>query len=84
MSQAWHLVGVNAHLQLAIHASSAHSDQRVVAKLNEAVTTSSGIGLGRGTLLMIGRVAQVSDSRHRGPSSLSIVFTSAKLHATAG
>ncbi len=78
-SQAWHLVGVNAHLQRSINTSSARSGQKVVAKLNEAVTTSSGIRLDRGTLLM-GRVAHVSDSSHRGPSSLSIVFTSAKLH----
>ncbi len=79
MSHSWRLVGVNAHLEHSISASSAHPGQEVMAKLNGAVTTTSGIHLGRGTVLM-GKVVQASSSRHHGPSRISIVFTRAKLH----
>ena len=79
MPHSWQLVGVNAHLERSISASSAHPGEKVLAKLNGAVTTSSGIHLGRGTVLM-GKVVRASSSRHHGPSRISIVFTRAKLH----
>lgn len=76
---AWHLVGVNAHLERTLNASSARPGQKVEAKLDHPVTTSSGVRLDRGTVL-IGTVDSVHRSDHNGPSSISVVFTQAKQH----
>ena len=76
--QSWNLVGVDARLIHKLDASSAHRGQTVEATLTRDVKTSSGMRLDRGTELW-GKVDQVQASSNGGPSSLSIVFTQARM-----
>jgi hypothetical protein len=79
MHSAWSLVAVNAHLERSLSASNARPGQKIMAKLDHPVTIASGMKLDRGTVLL-GRVDGVHRSKKNGPSSVSIVFTEAKMH----
>lgn len=74
----WKLVGVNARLDHNLSTRNAHQGQTVEARLNGAVKTASGMKLPRGTQLW-GEVESVHASTNRGPATLSLVFTKAKL-----
>lgn len=78
MSQSWNLVGVNARLQQKLDANTAHRGEKIEARLNGAVKTASGMKLDRGTELW-GRVDRVQASTSGGPSTLSLVFTKARM-----
>jgi hypothetical protein len=77
-NQSYQLVGVNARLESAINTDSVKPGQAITAKLDGTVTTSDGVKLEKGTELE-GTVADATASSQRGPASLSVVFTSAKL-----
>ena len=73
------LVGVNARLDKTLNSTSAAAGQVVTAKLDGTVTTD-GVKLPRGTEL-IGNVAEVKAAQNGSASSVSLVFTSARLKA---
>jgi hypothetical protein len=77
-NQNYQLVGVNARLQSPIDSDSVKQGEAITAKLDGTVTTSDGVRLERGTELL-GTVANAMPSSNRGPASLSLVFTTAKL-----
>jgi hypothetical protein len=76
--QSWNLVGVNTQLQQRLDAKTAHRGQVIEARLNSSVTTASGMRLDRGTELW-GKVDRLQASTNGGPSTLSVVFTKARL-----
>jgi hypothetical protein len=77
-SQDYQLVGVNARLERAVGSDSVKQGDAIAAKLDESVRTSDGVKLEKGTELE-GTVANVAPSSNRGPASLTLVFTTAKL-----
>jgi hypothetical protein len=77
-SQDLHLVGVNVRLDHTIDTDTVKPGQAVTAKLDGAVTTNGGVKLEKGTELE-GTVAAATPSSDRGPASLSLLFTTAKL-----
>lgn len=77
-NQSLQLVGVNARLERAISSDNVKQGDAVAAKLDSTVTTSDGTKLERGTEL-IGTVANAAPSSNRGPASLTLSFTTAKL-----
>lgn len=78
MQRSWNLVGVNAQLQQQLDASTAHPGEVIKARLNGVVKTANGMRLDRGTELW-GKVDQVHASTNGGPSTLSLIFTKARL-----
>jgi hypothetical protein len=72
------LVGVNARLERAINTDTVKVGDAVTAKLDGSVTTSDGVKLEKGTELQ-GTVADAAPSAHRGPASLTLIFTKAQL-----
>jgi hypothetical protein len=77
-AQSVDLTGVNARLEQPLDSRSAKSGQAVEAKLDGSVKTTDGVDLPRGTEL-VGKVNQVQASQKDGPSSISLVFTTAQL-----
>jgi hypothetical protein len=77
-NQSWQLAGVNARLDSPINTDTVKSGQAVEAKLDGSVTTSDGVKLEKGTQLE-GTVTDATPSSNRGPASLTLVFTTAKL-----
>ena len=76
--QTWNLVGANARLDQVLDTKSAKQGEVVTARLDGSVTTAGGVKLERGTHLT-GTVTRVEQSANRGPSSLTLVFTTAQL-----
>jgi hypothetical protein len=74
----WQLVGVNARLESSINTDTVKPGQTITARLEGAVTTSDGVKLEKGTELE-GTVADATPSSNRGPASLGLLFTTAKL-----
>lgn len=72
------LVGVNATLDHNLESKTATAGQVVTAKLNDSVTTADCLRLPKGSEL-IGKVAEVKTSQNDGPSSVSLIFSTAKL-----
>jgi hypothetical protein len=77
-SQGYQLVGVNARLESALNTDSVKPGQAIASKLDGTVTTADGVKLEKGTELE-GRVADAAASSQRGPASLTLVFTTARL-----
>jgi hypothetical protein len=75
--QSWDLVGVNARLDHALDTKSAKQGETVMARLDGTVTTAGGVKLEKGTQLT-GTVSQVEAAANGGPSSLTLVFTTAQ------
>ena len=71
------LTGTTARLDQTLSAQSARQGQRVEAKLDGSVKSSSGLDLPKGTEL-IGTVSGVQPSENGGPSNLSVTFTRAE------
>jgi hypothetical protein len=76
--QQWQLQGVNARLDHALDAQSAHVGEGVEAKLDRSVKTADGAKLPAGTQVF-GKVERVQASQNGGPSSLTLRFTTAQL-----
>jgi hypothetical protein len=74
----WNLVGVDAQLDQALDASSAHRGQAIEARLAREAKTADGVDLPRGTQL-VGEIDRVQASTNGGPSIVSLVFTEAEL-----
>lgn len=76
--QTWNLVGVNARLDHTLDTSSAKQGEMVTARLDGSVKTADGVKLDKGTQLK-GTVTRVEESANGGPSSLTLVFTTAQM-----
>lgn len=72
------LAGGTARLDHTLDAQNAHQGQRVEAKLDGAIKSSSGLDLPKGTEL-VGTVTRAHASQNGGPSTVSLLFTHAKL-----
>jgi hypothetical protein len=77
-ASAQSLLGVNAQLDHNLDSKTAAAGQVVTAKLDGTVTTADGLRLPKGSEL-IGKVDTVQRSENGGPSSVSLLFSSAKL-----
>lgn len=77
-AQSWHMVGANVRLEHSLSVTSAHQGQRIEARLSDTVKTANGMKIPRGTEIW-GRVQSVHASTNGGPSSLSLVFTTAQM-----
>lgn len=75
--QTWDLVGVNARLDHTLDTKSAKQGEAVMARLDDSVTTAGGVKLEKGTQLT-GTVTEVEAASNGGPSSLTLVFTTAQ------
>lgn len=77
-AQSWQLKGVNARLDHALDAQSAHMGEKVGVKLDRTVQMANGTKLPGGTEVW-GKVERVQASTNGGPSSLTLRFTTAQL-----
>lgn len=77
-SQQWQMNGVNARLSHALDAQSAHVGEVVELRLDRTVKTAGGAKLPGGTVVF-GEVERVQASQGKGPSSMTLRFTSAEL-----
>lgn len=77
-ASAQSLVGVTTRLDKTLDSKSATVGQVVTVKLDGSVNAPDGVKLPKGTEL-IGKVASVTPAQSKGPASVALVFTSAKL-----
>jgi hypothetical protein len=77
-SQGLKLMAGNTELVRALSTKSATQGEAVTVKLTDAIKTPEGVELPRGTEL-IGRVDEVKASDKKGPSTLVLTFSQARL-----
>jgi len=77
-ASAQSLAGVNTRLMKPLDSQSATVGESVAVRLEGSVKTPDGVKLPRGSALL-GKVVAVTPSENGGPSSVSLVFTTAEV-----